>query len=101
MADDENDDYGYTSVMLLNEADTVVAGDMVVITHEDETSERISADKFGGKALRFTTMALAQAALAIPEGQSGYVPDNAIVIVDEVSPYITAEERVINNNQGE
>ena len=44
---------------------------------------------------RYTTMAAAQAALAIPEGSAGYLGDNAIVIVDELSPYIEGEERTI------
>ena len=44
---------------------------------------------------RYATMAAAQAALAIPEGSAGYLGDNAIVIVDEQSPYITGEERTI------
>lgn len=42
---------------------------------------------------RYATMAAAQAALAIPEGSAGYLGDNAIVIVDEVNPYIEGEER--------
>jgi len=41
---------------------------------------------------RYTTMAAAQAALAIPEGSAGYLGDNAIVIVDELNPYIEGEE---------
>lgn len=44
---------------------------------------------------RYATMAAAQAALAIPEGSAGYLGDNAIVIVDELSPYIEGEERTI------
>ena len=90
MADDEI--LGIT-VQDLDEADTVVSGDMVMIHHEDGETEKISADKFGGKALRFTTMAAAQTALAIEAGNDGFIPDNAIVIVDEVNPYLEGEER--------
>lgn len=42
---------------------------------------------------RYATMAAAQAALAIPEGSAGYLGDNAIVIVDEVNPYVEGETR--------
>jgi hypothetical protein len=41
---------------------------------------------------RFTTMAAAQTALAIPEGQEGYIPDNGIIIVDELNPHVIGEE---------
>jgi len=50
---------------------------------------------------RYTTMAAAQAALAIPEGSAGYLGDNAIVIVDELSPYIEGEERATPAAQSE
>lgn len=42
---------------------------------------------------RYATMAAAQAALAIEEGEAGYLGDNAIVIVDELSPYVEGEEK--------
>ena len=45
---------------------------------------------------RYATMAAAQAALAIEEGEAGYLGDNAIVIVDELSPYVEAEARSVN-----
>jgi hypothetical protein len=41
---------------------------------------------------RFTTMAAAQTALAIAEGQEGYIPDNGKVIVDELDPYLEGVE---------
>lgn len=41
---------------------------------------------------RFTTMTAAQTALAIPEGQEGYIPDNGIIIVDELNPHVIGEE---------
>lgn len=44
-----------------------------------------------GSVSRFATMAEAQAALAIAEGQDGYIPDNGIVIVDELDPYIEGD----------
>ena len=50
---------------------------------------------------RYATMAAAQAALAIPEGSAGYLGDNAIVIVDELSPYIEGEERATPAAQSE
>lgn len=50
---------------------------------------------------RFTTMAAAQAALAIPEGSAGYLGDNAIVIVDGLNPYIEGEERATPAAQSE
>jgi hypothetical protein len=46
-------------------------------------------------------MAAAQAALAIPEGSAGYLGDNAIVIVDELNPYIEGEERATPAAQSE
>ena len=50
---------------------------------------------------RYATMAAAQAALAIPEGSAGYLGDNAIVIVDELNPYIEGEERATPAAQSE
>lgn len=50
---------------------------------------------------RYATMAAAQAALAIPEGSAGYLGDNAIVIVDELDPYIEGEERTTPAAQSE
>jgi hypothetical protein len=50
---------------------------------------------------RYATMAAAQAALAIPEGAAGYLGDNAIVIVDELNPYIEGEERATPAAQSE
>ena len=44
-----------------------------------------------GSVSRFATMAEAQAALAIPEGADGYIPDNGIVIVDELESYIEGD----------
>ena len=49
----------------------------------------------GGTVARFATKALADAAVAIPEGQEGYIPDNSLVIVDEENGYISGE--VIDN----
>ena len=46
-----------------------------------------------GSVSRFSTMAEAEAAIAIAEGQDGYIPDNGIIIIDEENPYITGEER--------
>ena len=50
---------------------------------------------------RYTTLTAAQAALAIPEGAAGYLGDNAIVIVDELNPYIEGEERATPAAQSE
>ena len=50
---------------------------------------------------RYATMAAAQAALAIPEGSAGYLGDNAIVIVDEINPYIEGEKRTTPAAQSE
>ena len=50
---------------------------------------------------RYATKAAAQAALAIPEGSAGYLGDNAIVIVDELNPYIEGEERATPAAQSE
>lgn len=44
-----------------------------------------------GSVSRFATMAEAQTALAIAEGQDGYIPDNGIVIVDELEAYIEGD----------
>ena len=40
---------------------------------------------------RFSTLAAAQTALAIQEGQEGYIPDNGIVLIDELDPYLEGE----------
>ena len=44
-----------------------------------------------GSVSRFATMAEAEAAIAIAEGQDGYIPINGIVIVDEEDSYIEGE----------
>lgn len=46
-----------------------------------------------GSVSRYATMAAALAAIALPEGSEGYVPDNGIVIIDELSPYVSGEDR--------
>ena len=46
-----------------------------------------------GSVSRYPTMEAALAAIALPEGSEGYVPDNGIVIIDELSPYISGEEK--------
>lgn len=46
----------------------------------------------GGSVSRFTTEAEAIAALAIPEGQDGYLPDNGLVIIDEENGHIYADD---------
>lgn len=46
-----------------------------------------------GSVSRFATLALAQAALAIPEGQDGYIPNNGIVIVDELDAVIKGDNK--------
>jgi hypothetical protein len=50
---------------------------------------------------RYATLAAAEAALAIPEGSAGYLGDNAIVIVDELSPYVEGENRTVTPAQNE
>ena len=44
-----------------------------------------------GSVSRFATLALAQAAIAIPEGQDGYIPDNGIIIIDEMETYLEGD----------
>ena len=46
-----------------------------------------------GSVSRYPTMEAALAAIALPEGSEGYVPDNGIVIIDELSPYVSGEEK--------
>ena len=46
-----------------------------------------------GSVSRFATLAAAQTALAIPEGQDGYIPNNGIVIVDELDAVIKGDEQ--------
>ena len=46
-----------------------------------------------GSVSRYPTMAAALAAIALPEGAEGYVPDNGIVIIDELSPYVSGEDK--------
>ena len=45
-----------------------------------------------GSVSRFATLAAAQTALAIEEGQDGYIPNNGIVIIDELNPYLKGED---------
>lgn len=45
-----------------------------------------------GSVSRFATLAAAQTALAIAEGQDGYIPNNGIVIIDELNPYLKGED---------
>lgn len=53
----------------------------------------IKSGSGSGSVSRFSTLVEAQTALAIPEGSEGYIPDNGIVIVDELNSYVTGEER--------
>ena len=46
-----------------------------------------------GSVSRYPTMDAALAAIALPEGSEGYVPDNGIVIIDELSPYVSGEDK--------
>ena len=46
-----------------------------------------------GSVSRYPTMEAALAAIALPEGSEGYVPDNGIVIIDELSPYVSGEDK--------
>lgn len=46
-----------------------------------------------GSVNRFATLAAAQAALAIPEGQDGYLGQNAIVLVENLNSYIKGDEQ--------
>lgn len=46
-----------------------------------------------GSVSRFATLAEAQAAIAITEGNDGYIPDNGIVIIDELTDYVQGEDQ--------
>ena len=64
---------------------------------QDYTTVETALDALAGaggnsSVNRYATMAAAEAALAIPEGSAGYLGDNAIVIVDELNPYVEGEE---------
>ena len=72
--------------------------DELVITHTNGISERVALRYVSkgmnvGSVSRFTTMAVAQAALAITEGNDGYIPDNSLVIVDELTSYVMGENQ--------
>ncbi len=73
-----------------------VQNNTVLTSQIDSTTGAVSYTwKSGGSGSvsRFATMALAQAALAIPEGQDGYIPNNGIVIVDELDAVIKGDEQ--------
>ena len=73
-----------------------VLNNTVLTAQVDSTTGDVSYTwKSGGSGSvnRFATLAQAQAALAIPEGQDGYIPDNGIVIVDELDGYIQGDNR--------
>lgn len=62
---------------------------MVPVSNQDGS---FSWAKYSEAAVfRFSTLAAAQTALAIQEGQEGYIPDNGIVLVDELDPYLEGE----------
>lgn len=46
-----------------------------------------------GAVCRYASCACALAAIAIAEGCDGYVPDNAMIVIDDESPYVMGEER--------
>ena len=45
-----------------------------------------------GSVNRFATVAEAQAAIAIPEGQEGYIQDGGIIIIDELNQNVYGED---------
>lgn len=47
----------------------------------------------GGTVCRYSTMACATAALQIAEGCDGYIPDNALVVIDDEFSYTLGETR--------
>lgn len=47
----------------------------------------------GGTVCRYATMACATAALQIAEGCNGYIPDNALVVIDDEFSYTLGETR--------
>lgn len=47
----------------------------------------------GGAVCRYASIACANAAIAIAEGCDGYVPHNAMIVIDDEDAYITGDER--------
>lgn len=63
---------------------------MVPVSNQDGT---FSWAKYSeASVFRFATLAAAQAAIAITEGNDGYIPDNGIIIIDELNSYLEGEE---------
>ena len=87
----------------LDECSEVARTDELIITHPStHKTERISwanitKEMGAGSVSRFDTVSDFETAMLIPKGQAGYIPDNGIVIIDELNPYIKGEEITVNN----
>lgn len=100
---DETSDWDNNEIAMYDKTDEKFVGigapsqnNNVLTAQVDSVTGAVSyAWKTGGSGSvsRFATMALAQAALAIPEGQDGYIPNNGIVIVDELDAVIKGDEQ--------
>lgn len=69
------------------------AGDSVQCMYKEGKFFLFGGSSGSGSVNRYSTMAAALAAIALPEGSEGYIPDNGIVIVDELNSYVTGEEK--------
>ena len=74
---------------------TVTVGTRAVkefVSTDGMTFKMASGDGGSGTVVRFATLVEAQAALLITEGNEGFIPDGALVVVDELESNIIAED---------
>ena len=100
---DETSDWDNNEIAMYDKTDekfvgigTPIQNNTVLTAQVDGVTGEVSYTwKTGGSGSvsRFATLAAAQAALAIPEGQDGYIPNNGIVIVDELDAVIKGDEQ--------
>lgn len=91
------DDKQVTDGETLEVLNTMTPGPIYKVTYTQEAQEASLSYTWksggSGSVNRFATKAEAEAALAIPEGQDGYIPNNGIIIVDEENPYVEGEDK--------
>lgn len=98
---EEESDLTDGAVLVWNAEKTKAVGTIVPTNSMQTLISKITDGKISyewkaggsGSVSRYPTMEAALAAIALPEGSEGYVPDNGIVIIDELSPYISGEDR--------
>lgn len=100
-----------SSPTTLDECTNIGRDDELIITHpasyveQNPTKQRterinwanMTKEMGAGSVSRYATEAAAQTAMDIQKGQVGYIPDNGILIIDELDSYIKADVRTVNN----